>query len=653
MNQMMRTDLIRSRHFQLSSLGHVASSSLPTRRGWPCLRRPRLRPAALFACFAVWADQGSLLAQQPDNPKPATPPANATTAGSPATSAPVPGKVFLRAKDAYAQERYVLAARLCWRYLSGNQPGADKYEPAQFFLAQALEKLGYIHGAVEYYFQVAHNRRTPELLPRAIRALERLSLTQAIDEALILRDLLGDTDFGDLSGDLADFVYYWQGVTNLRRGLDVWASERFDKIRRRGYYFFAALYAAAVRIIGADKASSQRQAALSFGKLFGGLELSTALDALRRRGEADSRLAYSLKALVDEDNRIRLLANRLPKGWQLELALLALARLEAEAGALLKRTKETDEEELGKPFAYAVSIGGLPVYRRAPRFEERIPAIKAVAKRIAAVRKLRGKALHTLARLLYEQKRFAAAYETLGRVPAGTQLGSEILLERAWSKYKAGDPHRAMGLLYALDAPVFRHTFLPEKYILRGLIYRRFCHFRAAKIAARGFRRKYAATLRLIRGGKSLLKVRRVRQAAARRVPSRPLFLFYRQLRREYFALRDDDRLKSRRLRSSLRGLYKAKLRQTRAELERAMKTSTAEVAEEMLRAEEQVNLLEYEVAQAIFQRVDDSEGAAKIRKPAPKVPLSSERVYYRFEGEYWTEELPSYKFNIEDRCVS
>ena len=40
------------------------------------------------------------------------------------------------------------------------------------------------------------------------------------------------------------------------------------------------------------------------------------------------------------------------------------------------------------------------------------------------------------------------------------------------------------------------------------------------------------------------------------------------------------------------------------------------------------------------------------MRKRAAKVPISSERVYYRFSGEYWTDELPHYKFNIEDRCV-
>ena len=129
------------------------------------------------------------------------------------------------------------------------------------------------------------------------------------------------------------------------------------------------------------------------------------------------------------------------------------------------------------------------------------------------MRKIHGQALHSLARLLYEQKQFAAAYDTLGEIPAKTELGSEILLERAWSKYKAGDPHRAMGLLYALDAPVYRKLFAPEKYMLRALIYRRFCHFRAAKLAARQFRVYFGQTAAGDpRRASPLIEIKRVRE---------------------------------------------------------------------------------------------------------------------------------------------
>ncbi len=562
-------------------------------------------------------------------------------------------KTFALAKDSFGRGNYVEAATLCWKYISKNKPGAEKYESAQFFLANSLEKLGLYHGAVEFYFQVASNRRTPELLPRAIKALEAISLERPIDKGLILRDLIGDTDFGILPDGLTDFVYYWQGMTNLERGLDDWASERFSLIGRVGYYYFTALYVATIRLLSPGGKKSKLSALESFARLFGGLELGSALEALRRRGEADSKLAYSLKSLINDDNDINVRYSKLPKGWEVELALLGLARISAETKALVSRAKFTDEESLGIPLSYQVRIGGLPVFARSLSFEERGPAIKAVAQRVEAVRKIQGKSLHSLARLLYEQKQFAAAYNTLGMIPRKTELSSEILLERAWSKYKAGDPHRAMGLLYALDAPVYRKLFAPEKYLLRGMIYRRFCHFRAAKLAARKFRIKFGKTVRDIRKGKPLARIKRVRNAALRRVQSRSTHLFNRSLRQEYKALDDwEGDWKKGGLFKHLRRLYKKKRAQVKEELFTAQEISTREVAEEMLDAEEQVNLLEYEVGQAIFQRVGESASATHVRKHASKVPISSERTYYVFSGEYWTDELPHYKFNIEDRCV-
>ncbi len=48
----------------------------------------------------------------------------------------------------------------------------------------------------------------------------------------------------------------------------------------------------------------------------------------------------------------------------------------------------------------------------------------------------------------------------------------QIYLEEAWAEYRLGHGSRAMGLLAALDAPSFRALFLPEKFLLRALIFK-------------------------------------------------------------------------------------------------------------------------------------------------------------------------------------
>ena len=105
-------------------------------------------------------------------------------------------------------------------------------------------------------------------------------------------------------------------------------------------------------------------------------------------------------------------------------------------------------------------------------------------------------------------------------------------------------------------------------------------------------------------------------------------------------------------LRAHLDNLYGA----GGARLERlrsvAVRHGSEEVAERLLAAREQANLLEYEVGVSIHKRVNDAEGKV-WRRPEPQVvPRTGDKNFYRFNGEFWTDELPDMRFLIENRCV-
>ena len=80
-----------------------------------------------------------------------------------------------------------------------------------------------------------------------------------------------------------------------------------------------------------------------------------------------------------------------------------------------------------------------------------------------------------------------------------------------------------MGILTTLDAPSFRDEFLPDKYLLRALIYRDLCHYLPAKRAAKELTRRFADSLEAIREREDLTQDARLRRAAelARRHPAR------------------------------------------------------------------------------------------------------------------------------------
>src|SRR5262249_38319604 len=84
---------------------------------------------------------------------------------------------------------------------------------------------------------------------------------------------------------------------------------------------------------------------------------------------------------------------------------------------------------------------------------------------------VRARALHQRARLLYDRGKWDEAYADLDKVDLRYEPGGEILMEKAWAKYRGRDFRTALGLLHALGAPSYVDRFLPERYLLRSLIF--------------------------------------------------------------------------------------------------------------------------------------------------------------------------------------
>jgi len=501
----------------------------------------RSTAAAKLLALAAVLVIGAALAGPARADEPA--PAKAPAAADEAPTAPPemqPGVIeHGQAIEALRLGANLQAALYAWASIAHSTPSAEKYESAQFALAEALHRLGYQQAASEYYFEVVRNRRTPALLPRALAGLDTLARRGLISDDKLVRGVLVEADLGDLPGDTADFIHYYQGLADLHAGLSRWVDHDFDEVKPDGYYGNEARYVRAV-------------AKVKSGDIAGGLKL------------VDEILTHHPVKLI-------------------------------EARARLVR-----------------------------------------------------------ARLLYEQKKNDEALAEYLRVkhtdltPAGG-----VLLERAWARFRTGAYHDSMGMIYSLMAPSNRELFLPEQYILRGLIYQRFCHFRAAKAAVADFRARYGKALAEVRAGKPPQDVAAVRLAALERPEVVPHNRIYQAVVSERAKLLEHrkDLLRGG-LFDQLKKIYDALEVQAGRTLGRALKRGAHAVAEEILESEEQANLLEYEVGVAIFRRMADSAGRGLTRAPAEKVPRGGPRIYYRFDGEFWTDELPDMRFLIQDRCV-
>ena len=273
----------------------------------------------------------------------------------------------------------------------------------------------------------------------------------------------------------------------------------------------------------------------------------------------------------------------------------------------------------------------------------------------AAAREVRNEARISAARLYFEQ----GEYQKTDQLYDSVELGEldpgrgEIYLEKAWTYYRRGEASQAMGVLLALDAPSFRELFLPEKYILAALIYKDRCHYLPAKRAARGFTRRYKQALNLIHDRGNLKDdLRLVRAALEQDSAVRRSGDFLALLVRERDLVDQyTSRFEKSGLTRKLRGLYDRALAEATRQRESMLKRALTSAADRLLRDEEQVRLLDYEIGLDLYKRVKKNALGQRMAVNDPAVGEAD--VVYEFDGEYWNDELMDYRLFLPSRCAA
>ncbi len=481
------------------------------------------------------------------------PAAEGAADAAPEEPAKAPEKLFEEGVAAYKSGAEGEAARLLYQYLDGNDPTADQYEWAEYFLAKNFERMGLTHAAVEYLYNVIKEQKRPEILPDALRSLELIMTTKPYDEETLVVDLLASSEFGTLPPDVRTFIEFHQGRRDLLQQREKWSQRHFQW--------------------------------------------------LAQVDEAKSPLAvkYIQRAIYAE----------------------AITTLTATHDKSSQKKREQREEALKKLAEVADS--------KDLDFE------------------LRNDAWRTVARLHFEEGRYKEALESYNKieVPFLSREEANLFLEKAWSRYYAGDFRGTLGILLSLDAPSYRRYFKPERFILKALAYQGLCHYAAAKGASREFLRRYGSNLNQLKQSRDPLTDPVIRRAAVQRRGPKRVLKYLRSLQRERTVVQGLD---NGPLKKHLARIYDLKIKEVVRKLERIVKDEAQAVAEELLDYEEQARLLDYEISLEVFRRVKSGEQKKVVDFDEP-IPLGSKQVYYQFNGEYWNDELHNYRFRIDNRC--
>ncbi|HPR56469.1 MAG TPA: hypothetical protein PLV84_15165 [Deltaproteobacteria bacterium] len=254
----------------------------------------------------------------------------------------------------------------------------------------------------------------------------------------------------------------------------------------------------------------------------------------------------------------------------------------------------------------------------------------------------------TLARLLYEQGRFEESDKLYGRIEQNILAQSQNLMERAWAHYRMGNPEKAMGLLYAFEAPSFRNQLTPEYYMLKSFIYKDVCHYQNALSVVQEFKGHY---------GKALSGI--YQRGKIQENDDLLLLLLTRRNIKEtwdYLQLLEGEKARIEEFRLSgaealsgyLDKLYTLQLAESTAVLKDQIETEYEKYANELLQYEEEAHLMAYEIGIDMYQRVSVNH---YFEDRKDKGQGDRGVVVYPFQGEFWNDELAVLKVVLPDRC--
>ncbi len=254
----------------------------------------------------------------------------------------------------------------------------------------------------------------------------------------------------------------------------------------------------------------------------------------------------------------------------------------------------------------------------------------------------------TLARLLYEKGEFREADFMYGQIDKPMLEQAKNLMERAWVHYRNGDNEKAMGLLYAFQAPSFQDFFTPEYYILKSFIYKSVCHYQNALSVVEEFNNHYGDSLKAIYARGKVTENRDLLQVILNKKRINETWRFLLLLEKE----RKSGKLISQKdLFDYIDEIYNLQIQETVKEFQHLVRNEYEDMANDLLQYEEEAHLIEYEIGLDMYQRVNQFHYKEDQALSKEDDQVMRSRVAYPFQGEFWTDELDDYNVTLPDKC--
>jgi TolA-binding protein len=285
-------------------------------------------------------------------------------------------------------------------------------------------------------------------------------------------------------------------------------------------------------------------------------------------------------------------------------------------------------------------------------------------------------AIMQMARVFYSTQNFKKAIEYYEKLEQDSPDWATSLFEASWAYFMLTNNSKALGNIHTLNAPYFENEFYPESVLLKSVIYYKYCQYDRALESVAEYNEKYQPLRRNLQdilgkfedNAEFYEYVRKIRAARAgldavtQRLAMSVLqdrtlmktFSWVDELEKEIKTFEKSD--------AAWRSTAVAVDVQTELELRKSEAEAQAgKLARE--RIQRLVNELQtfgrdgikirIEVLNAKADRISAEARKERVSADHKEEPIviDDEHFMWKFNGEYWKDELGYYRFRIRSVC--
>jgi tetratricopeptide (TPR) repeat protein len=281
-----------------------------------------------------------------------------------------------------------------------------------------------------------------------------------------------------------------------------------------------------------------------------------------------------------------------------------------------------------------------------------------------------------MARVFYSTQQFDTSIKYFEKLDQNSLDWTESLFEASWAYFMKTLNSKALGNIHTLNAPYFENQFFPESLLLKSVIYFKYCLYDQAEEAIADFNEKYTPLTKNLTdlvakyddNAEFYEYVKKVKASKAGLDPVTQrlvmsvlddktllkTFAWVDELNHELEMLQKSDKAwQTTQVAAEVLQELTVQQSVAAADAGKVARDRVDRLARELGALARDGSKIKFEILNAKAEKLSAEAMKVRVSSNTKEEPIivDDEHFQWKFNGEYWKDELGYYRFKIRSRC--